>query len=959
MSETLDTVAFDLTGNLATLAKSYAEAEAMTDKLAASIKSKTSSAFFSDTQGGASKIMAARTAMDQLAASTEKSAAAGKKWADAYAKAFQAPTSNPYAEWFKETDKAASGAHGSISTATREFRALFDELTSGRLHMVPGTLAIIATRVFGISAASLALTAVVAAPFIAGAVAAAQYISALDNVQRKLGATGNASGFTREGLMASAAAIAAQPGSRQTSGGAAQGLSILTGRGNIGANLAPGAEQAASGLASVSGGKFDDVAKQFEADLAAPAKGARELNEQMKLLSAGQTREIDDLVRKGDQEGAQKIIIQAMIDRTRDATNSLSGFAQAVDGFKKGLGGFWQDFGKKVAERLGADPSKTDQLKGVDQQILTLDKLLASGKEFGGASAYQANLANLRTEAAQLRMVLKADADKATDRHQQSTDSTAVTNLRDSYGHMFDPKGEKSRDHEDAMAAAAAGVAAAQRILARDQGSHNAGLIGADQRDLAEAQIIAKNAADPNFKPGVGDPKGPKHPGIGSDQAVDNAVKDELEAQLAVTRSIIARAGIQKQIAAIEDKSKDAALRASLTEQHITGAAAERAMAAEKGAQSYRDELATREESEKLQDQSLEYDRSLAGYKLAELKAAESNATTAADRLLVQRQILAQEQTQAVADLLIRQSRDPNLSPAEKARQLNGLMQSNSSAAGALATTPEKANEVAIAASERQVALLNQEAALRHASAEDRVKELAPLQAANELAEEGFSIKQKDYQLELQKRTLEDQTKGLAALQAGGGTDAAQLSDKFREGLSSMALTGVNGFKNLTDVARQFNDEMAQMVLKIGVIDPLLNAMFGTGPTLGGGVIGGLIKTVLGGFGGGKASGGYIDPSQFYVVGENGPEILGPGASGKITPISPGGMTQAPANQNGAVSMTHNVNITVAGNGDAELMARVQTATDTAIKANLHAYDTQAKRNLHANLVQSTKRALV
>lgn len=45
--------------------------------------------------------------------------------------------------------------HGSISTATREFRALFDELSSGRTRMTPGTLAIIASRVFGLGPAAL------------------------------------------------------------------------------------------------------------------------------------------------------------------------------------------------------------------------------------------------------------------------------------------------------------------------------------------------------------------------------------------------------------------------------------------------------------------------------------------------------------------------------------------------------------------------------------------------------------------------------------------------------------------------------------------------------------------------------------------------------------------------------------------------------------------------------------
>jgi hypothetical protein len=49
--------------------------------------------------------------------------------------------------------------HGSISTATREFRALFDELSSGRTRQTPGTLAIIAQRVIGLGPAALGAVA--------------------------------------------------------------------------------------------------------------------------------------------------------------------------------------------------------------------------------------------------------------------------------------------------------------------------------------------------------------------------------------------------------------------------------------------------------------------------------------------------------------------------------------------------------------------------------------------------------------------------------------------------------------------------------------------------------------------------------------------------------------------------------------------------------------------------------
>lgn len=59
--------------------------------------------------------------------------------------------------------RSMESGHGSISTATREFRALFDELSSGRTRQTPGTLAIIAQRVLGLGPAALGAVAGVGA----------------------------------------------------------------------------------------------------------------------------------------------------------------------------------------------------------------------------------------------------------------------------------------------------------------------------------------------------------------------------------------------------------------------------------------------------------------------------------------------------------------------------------------------------------------------------------------------------------------------------------------------------------------------------------------------------------------------------------------------------------------------------------------------------------------------------
>ncbi|MEM8772635.1 MAG: phage tail tape measure C-terminal domain-containing protein [Pseudomonadota bacterium] len=69
-------------------------------------------------------------------------------------------------------------------------------------------------------------------------------------------------------------------------------------------------------------------------------------------------------------------------------------------------------------------------------------------------------------------------------------------------------------------------------------------------------------------------------------------------------------------------------------------------------------------------------------------------------------------------------------------------------------------------------------------------------------------------------------------------------------------------------------------------------------------------------FGGARAGGGPVAPGQSFLVGERGPELFTPGASGHITPT-------------GAAPMT--VNITLPGVTDAESFRRSETQIAAAL----------------------------
>jgi hypothetical protein len=114
-----------------------------------------------------------------------------------------------------------------------------------------------------------------------------------------------------------------------------------------------------------------------------------------------------------------------------------------------------------------------------------------------------------------------------------------------------------------------------------------------------------------------------------------------------------------------------------------------------------------------------------------------------------------------------------------------------------------------------------------------------------------------------------------------------RTADQVKDAFQQAEVDGLKGFTdgltNAATAALHLHGVLGTVIgdlLKIGIEReftlPIANALFG-GATGGGGLLAGL-------FGGGKASGGPVSSSKFYVVGENGPEIFAPGVSGSIIP---------------------------------------------------------------------------
>lgn len=168
------TITVQITANEADLRAKLALAQADLARFSGEVKSLSTQMVATGNTGDA----ALNTA---LRASTKDAAAAGRA------------VSGLETE-LKKVVPAANGAHGSISSITRETRALFDELSSGRTRMVPGTLATLAQAGLGISGGMLAAGAAVVA-FVAGLgyliVKAEEADEALDHLKLETDFAGN------------------------------------------------------------------------------------------------------------------------------------------------------------------------------------------------------------------------------------------------------------------------------------------------------------------------------------------------------------------------------------------------------------------------------------------------------------------------------------------------------------------------------------------------------------------------------------------------------------------------------------------------------------------------------------------------------------------------------------------------------------------------------------------------
>lgn len=147
----------------------------------------------------------------------------------------------------------------------------------------------------------------------------------------------------------------------------------------------------------------------------------------------------------------------------------------------------------------------------------------------------------------------------------------------------------------------------------------------------------------------------------------------------------------------------------------------------------------------------------------------------------------------------------------------------------------------------------------------------------------------------------------------------------------------ITGTESVGSAFKRMAASIIADLVRIGVQKAILGSIDGqpgggVGDIFGSGGIGGGILSLF--FGGGRAGGGPIDPSKFYLVGEEGPELFAPGVAGTVIPndvLAGARMPRVPAHVGRTSSISVSAPITLNAPGaDPAQLARLEASFQRA-----------------------------
>lgn len=256
----------------------------------------------------------------------------------------------------KSGAKAAREMGDGIEVSRRELLYMAREVATGDLARLPSTLVLIGSHMAGITSEAIIMGGAIAGPFVLMATAAFQAEKAAERVRVAIAKTGNAAGVTTSQVGDITNRLGA---GGMSSRGANDVLASLIGSGNVSGRNLEGGAGAANALSKMTGQGLDKSADAIGKMMADPAKAAKDLHEEFKLLTDAQMVHILSL-KSTDAQQAE--LFAALKKRGDAAEESLWSLSKAFDKVGQGLSNFWFNTGNNVAQAFGAQQTPQQRM---------------------------------------------------------------------------------------------------------------------------------------------------------------------------------------------------------------------------------------------------------------------------------------------------------------------------------------------------------------------------------------------------------------------------------------------------------------------------------------------------------------------------------------------------------------------------------------------------------------------
>ena len=703
--------------------------------------------------------------------------------------------------------------------------------------------------------------------------------------------TANAAGLTAGALMSISVAAA---DSGNIGIGTARALATeMAATGKIGVEVIGKLTAITADYAEATGQSAEEAGKALTASFTDPLKGAEQLDNAYNFLTAAQLHHIRTLTEQGQRTQAQIVLADALNDRIKHlADDGLTMLGRGLRAAK----GWWDEFWD-AAKGLGREDSVEERLAKARASLAEN----TGGGRVGPAFTNDQTLANLRREIAALEIQksgLDALASAAAANARFNEQAKALVDVTRGY-ESYSTKQEELRNLSIRFADAIDQVN--QRISALGENPSGRAGLNALTALLAQLKIGARDAAAEltalrkpldastsqtsiarevaGLSPSA---RGPRQAYLTELDRAGHGTADEQANKLALATEAATRAVIAQNTAIADQNALfiiNAIESAKVADAYLVSAAAGKTAEAQRQAAQEAFQTGVDAEVRARQILSGQIDQSvIAGSQQTdELKREAAQRQALAAAALQGASVQREAETAAKISQATLAERTALLgASADQEQRLQLIIRQKTEA-----ITNEAAAVRDLAAAESlqqqadQVTLLEAQLRLITATNEQRVVELARVQALIDLhKKEGDALTANEQRyveqaervakLGIEHKFLQDSYGALA--DAG-----VQAFDRIGEAITQGLATGESMMVKLGNIWRAVVSEMIQTAAKLAVINPIINSVFGQArPTLGGAV------SAASGAGGGGFGGTDLlsGASSLYNIATGGPASL-------------------------------------------------------------------------------------